>query len=481
MQAAIQSLSCDIAVVGHGSAGLAAALAAAEAAPGARIAVLERTPEAGCGGGSRWSPSNMRLKSTAELAPGFEDDMMAATGGRGDRAYFRRLADEAAPTLMWVERHGVAFHSPGYYLSSGPPRIQPVGGGAAIVAALGRAAKSAGVGFHYGCRAERLLRGPAGEITGVEAQTGTGEARRFSSQAVVLASGGFQGNGAMLREHFGPGGESLVPISQGSAFNAGEGIRMALAAGASASGDWAGMHSEPVDPRSTGPAPVVLVYPYGIVVDADGRRMFDEGRGLVHETWEEYSRAIHFKAPGRKAWAILDARLRDIAGYERAIRSEVPPVEAATLDALAALTGISAEGLERTVAAYNAACTGDPAGFDATRADGLAAATSLAPPKSNWARALARPPYLAYPLIGAIAYTFGGVATDTDAKVLGPRGPIPGLYAAGEMTGHFYGSAPNAVAVLRALVYGRIAGRAAVAQLQMNQPGPNQLDNRQAR
>jgi tricarballylate dehydrogenase len=303
---------------------------------------------------------------------------------------------------------------------------------------------------------------------------------------VVLASGGFQGNGAMLREHFGAGGESLVPISRGSAFNAGEGIRMALEAGASASGDWAGMHSEPVDPRSSGPAPVVLVYPYGIVVDREGRRLFDEGRGLVHETWEEYSRAIHFKAPGRKAWAILDSRLRDIAGYERAIRSEVPPFEAATLSGLAVLAAISADGLERTVSAYNAACIGDAARFDATRSDGLAAAPGLAPPKSNWARALAKPPYLAYPLIGAIAYTFGGVATDTDAQVLGPRGPIPGLYAAGEMTGHFHGSAPNAVAVLRALVYGRIAGRTAAAQLRSNQPGTNQLDpnqpeNRQAR
>jgi tricarballylate dehydrogenase len=436
--------------------------------------VLERTAEADSGGGSRWSPSNMRLKSTAELAPGFEDDMIAATGGRGDRAYFRRLAEEAAPTLTWVASQGVAFHSPGYYLSAGPPRIQPVGGGAAIVAALVRAARSAGVEFHYGRRAERLVRAGAGGIGGVETIGANGTARRFAAQAVVLASGGFQGNSAMLAEHFGPGGECLVPISKGSGFNAGEGIRMALDAGASASGDWGGMHSEPVDPRSTGPAPVVLVYPYGIVVDQGGRRMFDEGRGLVHETWEEYSRAIHFRAPGRKAWAILDSRLRDIAGHERAIRSEVPPVEAATLQELAALAGIAPAGLAQTVAAYNAACTADPARFDATRTDGLAAATGLAPPKSNWARALARPPYFAYPLIGAIAYTFGGVATDTDAKVLGPRGPIPGLYAAGEMTGHFYGSAPNAVAVLRALVYGRIAGRSAAAQLQSNQPSTRQ-------
>ena len=80
------------------------------------------------------------------------------------------------------------------------------------------------------------------------------------------------------------------------------------------------------------------------------------------------------------------------------------------------------------------------------------------------ARAIASPPYLAWPLVGAIAYTFGGIATDEHARVLRPDGTVlPGLYAAGEITGHFYEAAPNSVAVLRALVFGRIAGRQAVA------------------
>ena len=61
------------------------------------------------------------------------------------------------------------------------------------------------------------------------------------------------------------------------------------------------------------------------------------------------------------------------------------------------------------------------------------------------------------------------LATNEDAAVLGENGPIPGLYAAGEITGHFHHSAPNAVAVLRALVFGRIAGIAAAAQANTNQ------------
>jgi tricarballylate dehydrogenase len=224
------------------------------------------------------------------------------------------------------------------------------------------------------------------------------------------------------------------------------------------------MHAEPIDPRARTPAAVVLVYPYGIVVDRTGQRFCDEGAGLVHETWEHFARHIHFNAPGREVYTILDRRLYDIANWQRATRSEQPPIEAPTIELLALKIGVPADALVRTVSAYNAACGGDPTRFDATIADGLAADSSLEPPKSNWARAIEKPPFIAWPLIGAIAYTFGGLATDTDARVLGAGGPIPGLYAAGEITGHFHGTAPNAVAVLRAAVYGRIAGRSAATR-----------------
>jgi len=232
--------------------------------------------------------------------------------------------------------------------------------------------------------------------------------------------------------------------------------------GARISGDWNGMHIEPVDPRSQNSAPVVLVYPYGIVVDQDGRRFFDEGGGLMHETWERLARDIHFTRPNHIAYAILDSRLLDTDGFERAIRSEVPPYRAQSIEQLAARIGVPAGNLRQTVDTFNAAATGDPARFDASRCDGLAATNSLQPPKSNWARAITKPPFLAYPMVGAIAYTFGGLATNAKAEVLGEQGPMPGLYAAGETTGHFYGTAPNAVAVLRALVFGKIAGREAI-------------------
>jgi tricarballylate dehydrogenase len=457
----------EIIVVGQGAAGLAAALSAVEEARARdlRVAVtlVEKASANEAGGNTRWSPSYMRMAALDRVEPSFVHDMLEATRFQGDETYFARLAHDAPATMKWIAAHGVEFIQPTYYLAKGPPRIQPVGGGPAVVDRLVRAAKDAGVAVRHGSAAQSLA-SENGRVTGLVIEH-AGAHETLPAAAVILACGGFQGDGTMMRKHFGEGAQTMRLISPGTRFNTGDGIKMALALGAERAGDWNGMHAEPVDARSRNSAPVVLVYPYGIVVDASGRRFFDEGAGLVHETWEHFARDLHFEAPGRTAFAILDSRLFAIAGYERAIRSEAPPARAGTLVELAKLIGVDADNLAATVASYNAACTGDPARFDATRCDGLCAGRALVPPKSNWARAISEPPFLAWPLVGAVAYTFGGLATDDRARVLRGGAPIPGLYAAGEITGHFYVTAPNAVSVLRAFVFGRIAGREAVASL----------------
>jgi tricarballylate dehydrogenase len=457
-------------IVGHGAAGLAAALSATEQARGrglqVEITLLEKAPEHEAGGNTRWSPSYIRMEAPDRLADGFEEDMQAVSGGQADRGYFHTLATNAVGTIGWLEGHSVAFAMPTYYLSTGPTRIQPVGGGAAIVEKLSRAAKALGVRTIYEAPAKRLVRSE-GRISGVEFTLGDMATAIVDAAAVVLATGGFQGNATMMRQQFGADAEGITLISRGTRFNTGDGIRMAFDLGAKASGDWNGMHIEPIDPRSVHPAPVVLVYPYGIVVDQDGHRFFDEGKGLVHETWEGFARDIHFVRQGKIAYAVLDSRLFDIEGFERAVRSDVAPCQSETIEGLAAQIGVPAGNLRATIDAFNAAASGDVARFDAARCDGLAT-QEIVPPKSNWARPIAKPPYLAYPLVGGLAYTFGGLAANEKAEVIAERGPVPGLYAAGETTGHFYGTAPNAVAVLRALVFGRIAGREAVSFLSRN-------------
>src|SRR5258708_23246388 len=103
-------------VGGHGAAGLAAALSAAEQAQASGlcidITVLEKSREEEAGGNTRWSPSYMRLDAPDRMAPGFEDDMREVSGGLADRNYFRTLAQNAVGTIGWLQNHGVEFATP---------------------------------------------------------------------------------------------------------------------------------------------------------------------------------------------------------------------------------------------------------------------------------------------------------------------------------------------------------------------------------
>ena len=452
----------EIIVVGQGAAGLAAALSAVEEARARNLPVavtlIDKASADEAGGNTRWTPAYMRMAAPDRVEPSFVHDMLEATRFQGDETYFARLAHDAPATVQWIASHGVAFHQPTYYLAKGPPRIQPVGGGASIFRELTRAAQDAGVRFRHACAAEGLVAEGAA-IRGVRLNGG----EVLAADAVVLACGGFQGNRDMMREHFGPGGESIPLLAPCARFNTGDGIAMARALGADVAGEWNGMHIEPVDPRSTSSAPVVLLYPYGIVVDRSGRRFFDEGAGLVHETWEWFSRHIHFAVEGREAYAILDSRYwRSRTGSARPApkyRRSSPTRSTDWQSSSASTRRVSRRPSRPTTPPVRVI----PRASTPRAATGLLPPAGSIPPKSNWARAISEPPFLAWPLVGAVAYTFGGLATDDRARVLRGGAPIPGLYAAGEITGHFHATAPNAVSVLRAFVFGRIAGREAVA------------------
>ncbi|MGP1680682.1 MAG: FAD-dependent oxidoreductase, partial [Burkholderiales bacterium] len=160
-----------IVVVGHGAAGLCAALTAVETARErgieVRVTVLDRAPEAACGGNSRWSPANIRMLAPDAMEPGFVDQIMAQSSGRADCAYFERLAAQAPATARWLQGKGVQFHTPPYYLAKGPARIQPIGAIGVLYETLSRSAKAAGVEFLYERELRRLVL-DAGRIAGVE-------------------------------------------------------------------------------------------------------------------------------------------------------------------------------------------------------------------------------------------------------------------------------------------------------------------------
>lgn len=454
--------SFDIVVIGCGTAGLAAAVSAAgaEGSDELRVAVLERATKEERGGNSRWTGAYLRLEDVYTPAEGFADDIEAFCRGEVPADYVAALVERLPETMEWLQEHGARFRSlPTIFITKSRPRVLPVGGGERLVHVLAEAAEVAGVEILYETTAVRLLLDDGGDLRGVLVNDPNGP-RVLAARTVVIASGGFEGNPEMLTQYLGPAAAGLRPIAPGGTFNKGEGIRMALEVGAKATGEWGQFHAEPVDPRSRQPEAVVMIYAYGILVDGEGRRFLDEGSGTVDETYEAMARTV-WRDHGNLAYTVCDSSVRSLPNFDHAVMTDRPAITANSIEELADAIGAPRETLAATVADFNAATR--PGKFDPTVPDGLAT-EGLTIPKSNWARPLTTPPFLAYPLSCSIVFTFGGIGTDLEGRVITPDDrAIPGLYAAGECTGLYHYKYPGATSVMRGLVFGRSAGLAAAA------------------
>jgi tricarballylate dehydrogenase len=474
----------DVIVVGSGIAGLSAAITARQS--GARVAVLERSPPEDRGGNTRWTEAFLRLKSETEVSDDFishfarhaghhlDPHIVAETAGDfesrspisralgfTDPDLIARFADEAPDAISWLKGFGLKFEPLAlYFITTSTTRLGTVGGGLAMVEALGSWADANGVTTLYRTTARRLIEGPDGAVLGIEAYGHGNRRMELRAPSVVLACGGFEGNPEMLARYLGPNSRYIRPVARGGYHNKGEGIEMALAAGAAPAGDFTRFHAEPLDPRSGAPEPVVMIFNYGLLVDVNGRRFTDEAPSSADATYEAVTRTIG-EQPDGLAWLILDARLDSIPNWRRAVRSDQPPVEAATLEGLAGAIGVPPGELVQTVRTYNASCpSGEP--FRPEAPDGVATAPGYTPKKSNWAFPISEGPYRAYPIMCGNCFTFGGVKVDPGAQVLNRDGEaIPGLYGAGEIIGLYWGTYTGATSVLRGAVFGRIAGAAA--------------------
>ena len=456
-------LDFDIVVVGCGVAGTAAALAAAETAKeqgkSLRIAMLERSPYETRGGNSRDTAAYLRMVDETTVADNFVEEMLEFSGGRSDENYIRTLSEKAAETIAWVKDKGVEFdYLPTLFLTANRPRLLPVGGGRAILDQLAKHAERLDVHISYQTTAWRLGVGEDGSINEIWVRGDDGKATKVTTGAVILANGGFQGNEEMLTRYLGKEAYKLPTIAPGGKFNKGEGIQMAFEIGAKSAGQLDSFHAEPSDPRSNRGDAAIMTYPYGILVDQSGSRFVDEGISTIDEQYEAVARQI-FDLPEHIAYMISDQKMFDIKDYENALQTEMAPIQADTIEELAEKVNISPEKLKQTIETYNAAV--QPGTFDATKEDGKRT-IGLSPEKSNWAARIDQGPYICYPIQCSNVFTYGGVATDNRSQVLSMDDyAIPGLYAAGEVTGLYHGKYPGGTAVLRGIVFGRIAGREA--------------------
>jgi len=483
----------DVIVVGGGNAALCAALSAAEFKQ--KILVLERAPQDEAGGNSRFTAGLFRLAyrgaedlktlipdlSDEEIASTdfgayteeqFLDDMARLTEYRCDPDLTEVLVKNSFSTVAWMRSRGVrftaawgrqAFRIEGRFKFWGGLTVEAVGGGPGLVESLTQIAKQAGVEILYGARAVSLVADDSG-VHGVVVKH-QGRTKELKAKAVVLAAGGFQANTEWRTRYMGPGWE-LAKV-RGTRFNTGDAIRMALDIGAAAHGNWSGCHAVAWDRNAPETGDLAVgdgfqkhSYPWGVYLNADGKRFVDEGADFRNYTYAKYGRVI-LQQPKQFAWQIFDAKVKPQLRDEYRIR-QVTKVTGNTLEELVSkLEDTDQAAALDEIKKYNAAVQTDIP-FNPNVKDGRCT-KNLKINKSNWANTLDTPPFEAYAVTCGITFSFGGLKINPQAQVINSDGePIPCLYAAGELVGGiFWFNYPGGSGLTNGAVFGRIAGKSA--------------------
>ncbi|MCH8467221.1 MAG: FAD-dependent tricarballylate dehydrogenase TcuA [Roseinatronobacter sp.] len=449
----------DVVVVGGGNAALCAAIEAAEA--GARVIILESAPEHMRGGNSRHT-RNFRCMHDGPLSvltdsygeEEYYDDLLRVTKGQTDPALARLAIRESEACLPWMEQHGVIFQGAlSGTLSLDRTNAFFLGGGKALVNAYYACAEDLGIAIRYTAEVTHIDLSE-GRFTAATLADGT----RIEGRAVVLASGGFQADLDWLTRAWGPGAENF--LIRGTPYNRGVVLRDVLDQGAQSVGDPTQCHCVAIDGRAPkfdgGIVTRLDCVPYALVVNRDGARFYDEGEDVWPKRYAIWGRLVAGQ-PDQIAYAITDQKAQGLF-----MPPVFTPVKADTLEGLAQVLGLPGTALADTVAAYNAACRAGT--FTPGALDGLAT-EGLEPPKTNWARPLDTPPYYGYMLRPGVTFTYLGLKVSERARVQGALGPLPNVWAAGEiLAGSILGQGYLAgFGMTIGTVFGRIAGQEAAA------------------
>ena len=441
-----ETLDADVVVIGAGGAGMAAAITAHEA--GRNVVILEKMPYAG--GNTTKSTGGMNAAETSvQAALGIEDSVQTfiddtMTGGKNvnDLALVTAMAEHSAEAIDWLDSIGAPLPEVSFSGGATNKRIHRPEGGAAVgpylVEKLLAKIDAEGIQVLYNTKATELVV-DGGAVVGVKAE-GDGVNYTVNAKAVVLATGGFGANLEMCAA-YNPALAGFVTTNSPCA--TGDGIVMAQAAGA-ATVDMEQIQIHPTVYQETSLMVTESVRGGGaILVNVAGERFINE-----METRDVVS-AAEIAQEGGYAYLVFDQAQRDNLSAINNYVSNGLTVQADTIEALATEMGVDAVSLKATVETWNkAVAEKNDAAFG--RTTGMDVDISVAP-------------FYAIQIAPGIHHTMGGVKIDTKTEVLDSEGAaIPGLFAAGEVTGGVHGAnriGGNAVADI--IVFGRIAGESA--------------------
>ena len=447
--------SMPVIVVGGGGCGLTAALAAQQA--GAEVLVLER--DASTLGTTAMSTglipaANTRLQRERGIVDSpelFARDIVGKTGGETDAGIALDLARASARTVEWlIDDHRVplslvdSFLYPGHSVKRmhGTPNRT----GRELMGALAAAIGRRGIDVLTEALVSELFVDPDDQrIRGVRIRRPDGSVEDLGCEALILACCGFGGNAEMVRRF-------IPEIAEATFFghpgNKGDAIRWGLGLGAAIRD----IHSYQGHGGLAAGRGVPILWPLimegGYQVNVRGERFSNEAKGYSEQAVEVVAQ------PGHVAWDIYDQRLHELMlefdDYREAVEARAI-LQADDVRALAAVAGIDADGLARTVAEVESLQRGERAdryGRDFTGKPAL------------------RAPFFTVKVTGALFHTQGGLAVDGEARVLREDGScLPNLFAGGGAARGVSGAGSSGYmagnGLLTATTFGRLAGEAA--------------------
>ena len=376
-----------------------------------------------------------------------ELDTMIGGKGINDPALVETLCANSADAIDWLDEHGITLHNVSSFGGASVKRIhRPVNDegkvvsvGSYMIPLLEENCKKAGVQILLNTTANEILTDANGAAVGVKATGSTGETVTVNAKAVVLTTGGFGANLDMVVKYK---PELKGFMTTNAAGIQGQGIEMAEAIGA-ATVDMDQIQIHPTVEANTAALITEGLRGDGaVLINAEGKRFIDEvgTRDVVS--------AAEIAQTGSYSWLVVDQAMVDNSSVIQGYIKKGYTVTGATYEELGKAMGVDEAALAETMNNWN--------GYVEAKSDPDFGRTSFANPLNT-------APYYAIKVTAGVHHTMGGLKINSNTEVLNENGEvIPGLFAAGEVTGGVHGAnrlGGNAVADFT--VFGRIAGAAA--------------------
>ena len=376
-----------------------------------------------------------------------ELDTMIGGKGINDPELVETLCANSADAIDWLDEHGITLHNVSSFGGASVKRIhRPVNAegktvsvGSYMIPLLQENCEKAGVKMMLDTTATEILTDANGAAVGVKATGASGETVTVNAKAVVLATGGFGANLDMVVKYKPELKGFMTTNAPGIQ---GQGIEMAQAIGA-ATVDMDQIQIHPTVEANTAALITEGLRGDGaILINEEGQRFIDEvgTRDVVS--------AAEIAQTGSYSWLVVDQAMADASSVIQGYIKKGYTVTGATYEELGKAMGVDAAAFAETMDKWN--------GYVEAKNDPDFGRTSFANPLNT-------APYYAVKVTAGVHHTMGGLKINANTEVLNEKGEvIPGLFAAGEVTGGVHGAnrlGGNAVADFT--VFGRIAGAAA--------------------